>query len=279
MQWQGGQAGAPVMPTDSQTFCSRLLMSGKQHLGPHKKHSPPQDDWGILHHTCPGSFPAGLHTAGASDTQGSAQGYDVVMFSSFMMGDIAASDALVDLMPYISNDTDQVVAWNDYPPFYTASSRFKDQVVGIPFVQSPLLMYVNWPLLTSVYNISKPSLIEFGRLSFYPDTWQELAAVMRQVNATASDPVTGMPRHALCMLSENDSGVLFTAVLTSMMQTDGTSQGWLYDPLTLEPLTNNTAMLKALDIMWELSPFLRGFDSSYTIDMSQSTHSSWGGCP
>ncbi|KAL6756700.1 hypothetical protein V8C86DRAFT_3096632 [Haematococcus lacustris] len=187
--------------------------------------------------------------AQASDNQGSAQGYDVVMFSSFMMGDNAASDALVDLMPYISNDT--------------------DQVVGIPFVQSPLLMYVNWPLLTSVYNISKPSLIEFGRMSFYPDTWQELAAVMRQVNATASDPVTGMPRHALCMLSENDSGVLFTAVLTSMMQTDGTSQGWLYDPLTLEPLTNNTAMLKALDIMWELSPFLRGFDSSYTIDMSQ----------
>ncbi|GFH22597.1 uncharacterized protein HaLaN_20087, partial [Haematococcus lacustris] len=92
---------------------------------------------------------------------------------------------------------------------------------------------------------------------------------MRQVNATASDPVTGRPRHALCMLSENDSGVLFTAVLTSMMQTDGTSQGWLYDPLTLEPLTNNTAMLKALEIMWELSPFLRGFDSSYTIDMSQ----------
>ncbi|GFH21131.1 guanylyl and adenylyl cyclase family member [Haematococcus lacustris] len=143
------------------------------------------------------------------------------------------------------------------------------QVMGIPIVQSPLMMYTNWPLLTSVYNISRPSLKEFGRLSFYPDTWQELAAVMRQVNATASDPVTGRPRHALCMPSETGSTFLFTAVLTSIMQTGGTTQGWLYDPLTLEPLTNNTAMLKALEIMWELSPFLRGFDSSSTIDMSQ----------
>ncbi|GFH21130.1 hypothetical protein HaLaN_18371 [Haematococcus lacustris] len=67
-------------------------------------------------------------TGQAIDTQGSAQGYDVVMFSSFMMGDIATSGALVDLAPYISNDTDQVVAWSDYPPYYTASSRFKDQV-------------------------------------------------------------------------------------------------------------------------------------------------------
>ncbi|GFH25349.1 guanylate cyclase domain-containing protein, partial [Haematococcus lacustris] len=143
------------------------------------------------------------------------------------------------------------------------------QVIGIPIVQSPLIMYVNWPLLTSMYNISRLSLKEFGRLSFYPDTWQELAAVMHQVNATASDPITGKPRHALCMPSETGSTFLFTAVLTSIMQTGGTSQGWLYDPLTLEPLTNNTAMLKALEMMWELSPFLRGFDASSTIDMSQ----------
>ncbi|GFH22596.1 hypothetical protein HaLaN_20086, partial [Haematococcus lacustris] len=52
-------------------------------------------------------FPSATAPLRASDTQGSAQGYDVVMFSSFMMGDIAASDALVDLMPYISNDTEQ----------------------------------------------------------------------------------------------------------------------------------------------------------------------------
>ncbi|GFH08735.1 hypothetical protein HaLaN_03752 [Haematococcus lacustris] len=31
-------------------------------------------------------------------------------------------------------------------------------------------------------------------------------------------------------------------VMASIMQTNGPTQGWLYDPLTLEPLTNNTAM-------------------------------------
>ncbi|GFH31414.1 uncharacterized protein HaLaN_30458, partial [Haematococcus lacustris] len=208
-------------------------------------------------------------SAQASGTDSPAQGYDVVMFSSLMMGDIASSGALVDLAPYISNDTDQVAAWSDIPPYYTMSSMYKEQVMGVPFAQSVLMMYVNWPLLSSMYNISRPSLTEFERLSFYPDTWQELAAVMRQVNATASDPVMGMPRHALCMPLGVDSGFLFIAVLASIMQTGGTSQGWLYDPLTLEPLTNNTAMLKALEIMWELSPFLRSSDRTSIVDMSQ----------
>ncbi|GFH10247.1 guanylate cyclase domain-containing protein [Haematococcus lacustris] len=166
------------------------------------------------------------------------------MFSSLMMGDIASSGALVDLAPYITNDTNQVVAWSDIPPYYTMSSMYKEQVMGVPYGQSVLMMYVNWPLLSSVYNISRPSLTEFEQLSFYPDTWQELAAVMHQVNATASDPVTGKPRHALCISLGADSAYLFIAVLASIMQTGGTSQGWLYDPLTLEPLTNNTAMLK-----------------------------------
>ncbi|GFH18557.1 uncharacterized protein HaLaN_15383 [Haematococcus lacustris] len=149
------------------------------------------------------------------------------------------------------------------------------KVVGIPTMEQPLLMYVNWPLLTSAYNINRPVLGEAGRLSFYPDTWQELAAVMRQVNATASDPVTGRPRHALCIPVATDSSVVMYAVMASIMQTDGVTQGWLYDPLTLEPLTNNTAMLKAslrlqvLRIMWELSPFMRSFDGVYSVDFAQ----------
>ncbi|GFH22600.1 uncharacterized protein HaLaN_20090, partial [Haematococcus lacustris] len=211
----------------------------------------------------------GVETEG-NRTDDSASGYDAVVFLSNMIGDLGSAGALVDLAPYISNDTNQVVAWVDLPPFYTKlGCLYKQQVVGIPVLHGSFLMYVNWPLLASVYNISRPVLGEAGRLSFYPDTWQELAAVMRQVNTTASDPVTGKSRHALCMPLGADSAYLFIAVLASIMQTGGTSQGWLYDPLTLEPLTNNTAMLKALEIMWELSPFLRGFDASSTIDMSQ----------
>ncbi|KAL6761945.1 hypothetical protein V8C86DRAFT_2526485 [Haematococcus lacustris] len=105
-------------------------------------------------------------------------------------------------------------------------------------------MYVNWPLLTSVYSISRPVLVEYGRLSFYPDTWQELIAVMWQVNATASDPVTGKPRHGLCLQRASDIVYVHQAVMASIMQTGGVTQGWLFDPLTLEPLTDNTASEK-----------------------------------
>ncbi|GFH23815.1 guanylate cyclase domain-containing protein [Haematococcus lacustris] len=197
--------------------------------------------------------------------------YDVVNVVSNILGDLGSAGALADLQPFISSDPQQVVAWSDLPPYDNSiGSMYANKVVYITAVEYPLIMYVNWPLLTSVYNISRPVLSEAGRLSFYPDTWQELAAVMRQVNATASDPVTGRPRHALCIPVATDSSVVMYAVMASIMQTGGTSQGWLYDPLTLEPLTNNTAMLKALDIMWELSPFMRSFDTAPDMQLTMS---------
>ncbi|GFH26839.1 predicted protein [Haematococcus lacustris] len=148
--------------------------------------------------------------------------FDALMFTSEMMGDLASTGALMDLQPFIKGDA--------------------KQVVGIPILESLFIMYVNWPLLTSAYNISRPTLTQPGRLSFYPDTWQELISVMQQVNATASDPATGLPRHALCLPFKLRITFLLQAVMASIMQTQGFTQGFLYDPLTLEPLTNNTAM-------------------------------------
>ncbi|GFH15243.1 ABC transporter substrate-binding protein [Haematococcus lacustris] len=198
-----------------------------------------------LHSLVPGPKVAG--------TPNNSSTYDACLFPSSMLGSLAASGALTDLQSSIDNDENQVAAWSDMPPYSTArGSNFGKQ-----------------PLLTSVYNISRPVLSEAGRLSFYPDTWQELVAVMRQVNATASDPVTGRPRHALCIPVATDSSVVMYAVMASIMQTGDVTQGWLYDPLSLEPLTNNTAMLKVLRIMWELSPFMRSFDSAITIDMGE----------
>ncbi|KAL6756683.1 hypothetical protein V8C86DRAFT_3096610 [Haematococcus lacustris] len=189
--------------------------------------------------------------------------YDALHLTSNILGDLGSAGALADLQPFISSDPQQVVAWSDLPPYDNSiGSMYEDKVVCIPGIEYPLIMYVNWPLLTSAYNISRPVLGEAGRLSFYPDTWQELAAVMLQVNATASDPVTGRPRHALCIPVATDSSVVMYAVMASIMQTGSVTQGWLYDPLTLEPLTNNTAMLKVLRIMWELSPFMRSFETA-----------------
>ncbi|KAL6761965.1 hypothetical protein V8C86DRAFT_3179489 [Haematococcus lacustris] len=176
--------------------------------------------------------------------------YDAVMDGALSFGDLARAGALVDLQPYIRDDPKQVMT--------------------IPFIEYPMIMYVNWPLLTSApYNINWPVLGEAGRLSFYPDTWQELTAVMRQVNATASDPVTGKPRHALCLPVDYDLIFLTHAVMASIMQTAGPTQGWLFDPLTLEPLTNNTAMQQVLQVVWDLAPFLRTFDPAGSIDMTQ----------
>ncbi|GFH23906.1 carbohydrate ABC transporter substrate-binding protein, CUT1 family, partial [Haematococcus lacustris] len=205
------------------------------------------------------------------DTTAASSLYDLVMFSSSMMGDLGIAGALADLRPWILADTEQGLSWSDLGPYdNTASPMYQQQVVGVPWTETPFLMYVNWPLLSSVYNIRRPAQTEVGRLPFYPDTWQELLAVMRRVNATASDPVTSKPRHALCMRYNSDTSYLLHAVMASMMQTQGYSQGYIYDPLTLQPLTNTTAMQQALRIVWELTSFVRGFDTAVdSIDMAQ----------
>ncbi|KAL6760792.1 hypothetical protein V8C86DRAFT_2548326, partial [Haematococcus lacustris] len=151
-----------------------------------------------------------------------------------------------------------LVDWSDLQPYQsTVSSLYKQQVLGVPVVENPFIMYLNWPLLTSAYNISRPTLTQPGRLSFYPDTWQELISVMQQVHATASDPATGLPHHALCLPLQISITYLLQAVMASIMQTQGFTQGFLYDPLTLEPLTNNTAMQQVT------------FDLADVVDMSQ----------
>ncbi|KAL6756541.1 hypothetical protein V8C86DRAFT_2647233, partial [Haematococcus lacustris] len=176
----------------------------------------------------------------------------------------------MDLQPFIKGDAKQVVDWNDLQPYQSSvSSLYKQQVLGIPTAENPFIMYINWPLLTSVYNISRPTLSQPGRLSFYPDTWQELISVMQRVNATASDPATGLLRHALCLPFKSSITFLLLAVMASIMQTQGYTQGFLYDPLTLEPLTNNTAMQQALHTTRELSPFIKTFDLADVVDMSQ----------
>ncbi|KAL6756546.1 hypothetical protein V8C86DRAFT_2647272, partial [Haematococcus lacustris] len=163
-----------------------------------------------------------------------------------------------------------VVDWKDLQPYQsTVSSLYKQQVVGIPILEGLFIMYTNWPLLTSVYNISRPTLSQPGRLSFYPDTWQELISVMQRANATASDPATGLPRHALCLPFKLRITYLLQAVMASIMQTQGYTQGFLYDPLTLEPLTNNTAMQQVINITMELLSFVRTFESADVVDMSQ----------
>ncbi|KAJ9505669.1 hypothetical protein QJQ45_022169 [Haematococcus lacustris] len=211
-------------------------------------------------------FTGGLNKADNS----TGPDFDALMFMSEMMGDLASTGALMDLQPYIKGDVKQVVDWNDLQPYQsTVSSMYKQQVVGIPLIESPFIMYVNWPLLTSAYNISRPTLSQPGRLSFYPDTWQELISVMQQVNTTASDPATGLPRHALCLPFRSSITYLLQAVMASIMQTQGYTQGFMYDPLTLEPLTNNTAMQQALHITSELSPFIKTFDLAAVIVMSQ----------
>jgi hypothetical protein len=51
------------------------------------------------------------------------------------------------------------------------------------------------------------------------------------------------------------NGFSLTAIWSSFIQSEGTKQGSFFDPDTLEPLVNNSAMARAMDIFVRLAAF------------------------
>lgn len=69
--------------------------------------------------------------------------------------------------------------------------------------------------------------------------------------------VDGVGDYAMCWQIDTclESPAVLSQILASMTQTHGLTQGWLFDPVTLTPLTNNEAMLKALQLLQGLQNY------------------------
>ncbi len=133
-----------------------------------------------------------------------------------------------------------------------AKARFSGHLLAsapmINVVGTPAAMHaqvVNLPFSTYPYHLAyRRDLFQRYNLTV-PSTWRELAQFAREKNGTA-----GM--HAFCGLwgpCFQLHMVLIRSMMATYHQTQGSSQGWLFDPDTMRILVNTPAMEEILDIL------------------------------
>ncbi|GIL84486.1 hypothetical protein Vretifemale_13149, partial [Volvox reticuliferus] len=82
-----------------------------------------------------------------------------------------------------------------------------------------------------------------------PVTWDDFVATAAKVNGTDMNG-DGRPDYGVCLQRPRYcfNGFSLTAIWSSFIQSQGTKHGAFFDPDTMEPLVNNNAMARAMEI-------------------------------
>ncbi|KAG2486342.1 hypothetical protein HYH03_015046 [Edaphochlamys debaryana] len=196
------------------------------------------------------SDPNGLPSLGSFSSAMSLKDYMVVQQDQYTF-------TSSDLSGVPSN-----VRWNLLGTLKTAQQSPENACVdrsdprGFMSPQSFLLTYYRKDALDLLFQrgaIHSPEL---------PGDWDALIALLaahRAAVAAGGSGGEGLPRHGLCVLTHADCGQLgdlWAAVAASVMQTNGTYQGYVYDtaasPSLAMPMANSAGWLYASEIVRQL---------------------------
>ncbi|GFR43826.1 hypothetical protein Agub_g4946 [Astrephomene gubernaculifera] len=170
------------------------------------------------------------------DTEDVSGGVDVVISSPSVMHLMDKAGKLLDLSPLVTNDPQ--LQW------FLINSGLREQMVvygnkvaGIPVTSAPTFLFYHAPT--------------FARDGLeVPVTWDQVLALAEAYNGKDIDG-DGQPDFGICMTPANChmDGALLLWVFASYVQTHGSSQGSLLDPLTGAQLADSSAMAAALEVM------------------------------
>jgi multiple sugar transport system substrate-binding protein len=170
-----------------------------------------------------------------SDLTTGTNQYDVVILTPNWMPDYIESGYLRDLTENVNNDPD--LAWEDIAPFFREYGHVYDgKIYSVPIDGNYHIMYYRADLLS--------------KAGFEPpDTWDEYLEISKYFKGKDLND-DGEPDYGSC-LAKKPGNVTYWAmwsIAASMLQSQGTQQGIFFAPDTMEPMVNNAAFAKALDI-------------------------------
>jgi len=157
--------------------------------------------------------------------------FDAFVFAPQWMVDFIVPGYLEDLTPRIEADPD--IQWEDVAPFFRDfSASYEGKIYTIPLDGDFHIGYYRTDLMDSP-----------------PQTWDEyleMAATFHGQDLNGD----GDPDYGSCISKKRGAQAYWFiyTVATSFLQSQGTSQGVFFDTETFEPLVNNEAFAKALDI-------------------------------
>lgn len=198
--------------------------------------------------------------AGANDTDDAWKeqprtGWDAVIVPANRLGALAESETLWDLTEYVQGSNPERQArlnWADIQPFVRSmSATYADRTMLIPLDGDVLHLFY------------RRDLFEQHQIAV-PRTWEEYQQAAAYFHGKPWGP-SGSPLVGSCVSlhrntsasDKDDRNDLCNAywaslVLSSMTQTQGTTQGYLLDPITLQPLLGS-AMEETLRILSDQS--------------------------
>ncbi|MEL7036340.1 MAG: extracellular solute-binding protein [Cyanobacteria bacterium J06592_8] len=161
--------------------------------------------------------------------------YDVMILKANWMPDYIESGYLKDLTDDVSNDPS--LEWDDIASFFREYGHvYANKIYSIPIDGNYHLMYYRADLLS-----------EAGFQP--PNTWDEYLEIAKYFNGKDLND-DGEPDYGSC-LPKKPGNVTYWAmwsIAASLLQSQGTQQGIFFNPDTMEPMVNNVAFAKALDI-------------------------------
>ena len=170
-----------------------------------------------------------------TDVSTGSNSYDGFVFAPQWMVDYIVPGYLENLSERIDADAD--IQWNDVGAFFRDfSSTYEGSTYTIPLDGDFQMVYYRTDVLS-----------EIGMEP--PQTWDDYLAIAEAANGMDMNG-DGEGDYGSCIgKARNNQGYWFiTSIAAPMLQTQGTSQGAFFDNETLEPLVNNAAFEKALEI-------------------------------
>lgn len=168
--------------------------------------------------------------------------YEAFVFAPQWMVDYVVPGYLEDLTPYI--EADAALEWDDVGQFFREfSAGYAGRTYTIPFDGDFHMVYYRSDVLEQL-NLEPPT------------TWDEYLAVAAAANGTDMNG-DGEGDFGSCIAKKrNEQGYWWiTSIAAPFIQTQGTSQGAFFDTESFEPIINNAAFVRALEIYKETNMY------------------------
>lgn len=164
--------------------------------------------------------------------------FDAFVFAPQWMVDYVVPGYLEDLTPRIN--ADEAIEWDDIAPFFRDfSASYGGKIYTIPLDGDFHIGYYRTDLMDNP-----------------PQTWDEYLARAAEFHGQDLNG-DGDPDYGSCISKKRGAQAYWFiySIAASFIQSQGTSQGVFFDTETFEPLVNNEAFAKALDIYKETTQY------------------------
>ena len=185
---------------------------------------------------------ADLYQQILTDMATGTNSFDAFVFAPQWMVDYVVPGYLEDITDRVQ--ADEALNWQDVAPFFRDfSASYQGQIYTIPLDGDFQMVYY------------RSDLLEEAGLE-PPKTWDDYLEIARTFHGEDLNG-DGEPDYGSCIAKARNqqSYWMITSVASAYLQSQGTSQGAFFDTETFEPLVNNEAFAKALEVYKETTDY------------------------